>query len=45
MFDVIIDRASHFFEREAGIIVKKMLEAIAYLHSNNIVHRDLKVRT
>jgi serine/threonine protein kinase len=30
-------------EKEACMIIKKLLRAVAYLHKNGIVHRDLKV--
>lgn len=31
-----------YTEREAAAIVGQLLSAVAYLHKNNIIHRDLK---
>ncbi|ODQ65391.1 kinase-like protein [Nadsonia fulvescens var. elongata DSM 6958] len=41
LFDRIISRGS-FFEDDARKIVSSLLSGIAYLHSREIVHRDLK---
>ena len=38
----VISRVGVFKEPEAAIIIKKLLEAVAYWHSKNIVHRDIK---
>jgi len=41
LFDKIVEKGQ-YTEKEASVIVKKMLEAVEYLHSVNIAHRDLK---
>ena len=41
LFDQIINRP-YYSERDAAIIMKQVLSAVAYCHSANIVHRDLK---
>ncbi|XP_056240568.1 MAP kinase-activated protein kinase 2-like isoform X2 [Seriola aureovittata] len=43
LFSHIQDRGNHAFtEREASDIMKSIGEAILFLHSNNIAHRDIK---
>jgi len=41
LFDQIVSRGS-YSERDAASIVKQILEAVHYMHSNGIAHRDLK---
>lgn len=41
LFDKII-AIKHFTERQASEIIKQILSAVYYCHTNNIVHRDLK---
>jgi len=41
LFDHIINRGN-YSEHDAALVVRQIIEAVAYLHSNNIAHRDLK---
>ena len=41
LFDKII-AVKHFTERQAADIIRQIISAVFYCHSNNIVHRDLK---
>jgi len=41
LFDRIVDKG-YYSEKNAIIIVKQILDAVAYLHSKGIAHRDLK---
>lgn len=43
VFDWILDQGN-YTERDASNVIRQVLEAVAYLHSLNIVHRNLKVR-
>lgn len=42
MFDWILDQG-YYSERDTSNVVRQVLEAVAYLHSLQIVHRNLKV--
>ncbi|KAG5837871.1 hypothetical protein ANANG_G00217660 [Anguilla anguilla] len=42
LFDWILDQGS-YTERDAANVVRQVLEAVSYLHSLNIVHRNLKL--
>lgn len=42
VFDWILDQGN-YTERDAANVIRQVLEAVAYLHSLNIVHRNLKV--
>ena len=42
LFDVMVDRRV-IPEQEARGLIRKIIKAVAYLHSENIVHRDIKV--
>lgn len=37
-----IDRQGCLKEREARVLIRSLLDAVAYLHGNDIVHRDIK---
>ena len=49
LFDKIVENLSNevsdtpcFAEDEAARIIRQLLEAVSYMHRNNIVHRDIK---
>ena len=42
LFDRIVERGS-YTEKDASLLVKQILEVVEFLHSLDIVHRDLKV--
>jgi serine/threonine protein kinase len=42
LFDKIVEKGQ-YSEKEASAVVKKIIEAVDYLHSLGIAHRDLKV--
>lgn len=41
LFDELIRRRK-FTEKDCGKIMRQLLEALSYCHSQNIVHKDLK---
>ena len=41
LFHYILER-KHLSESEASAIMKQLLSALVYLHSQNISHRDIK---
>lgn len=44
LFDRIVSqREGHYSEKEAARIMREIVSAVAYMHSRNVMHRDLKV--
>lgn len=41
LFDELL-RRKKFTEKDCGMIIKQLLEALTYCHAENIVHKDLK---
>ena len=41
LFDRIMNKG-HYGEKDAAILISKLLSALVYLHSMNIMHRDIK---
>jgi len=41
LFEQIVSRG-HYSERDAANIIRQILEAVDYMHSNGVAHRDLK---
>ena len=41
LFDEILKRKT-FTEKDAAVVIKQVLSAIAYCHDKNVAHRDLK---
>lgn len=42
LFDRIVER-EQFTEKQSAHVMKQLFQALSYLHSLGIVHRDLKV--
>lgn len=44
LFDRIVEKG-FYTEMDASRLIRQVLDAVNYLHSMGIVHRDLKVQT
>tara|TARA_R110002050_G_scaffold149599_1_gene276279 strand:+ start:1940 stop:2128 length:189 start_codon:yes stop_codon:yes gene_type:complete len=42
LFDKIVERGQ-YSEKDTAHIIRQIVSAVAYLHENDIAHRDLKV--
>jgi calcium/calmodulin-dependent protein kinase I len=42
LFDRIVEKGS-YTEKDASHLIRQILEAVDYMHSQGVVHRDLKV--
>lgn len=42
LFDRIVEKGS-YTEKDASDLIRQILEAVDYMHSQGVVHRDLKV--
>lgn len=42
LFDMIVQRGM-YTEKDASSLIKTVLEAVDYMHTKGVVHRDLKV--
>lgn len=42
LFDILTKREQPFSEKEAAMIMEKVLRALLHCHSQNIIHRDIK---
>lgn len=42
LFDAILNSSGVMGEAKIGHIIKEVLDALAYLHDNRVVHRDVK---
>lgn len=43
MFDRIVEKG-FYTEKDASTLIRQVLDAVNYLHTMGIVHRDLKVK-
>jgi serine/threonine protein kinase len=43
LFDYVVQKGT-LTEEEASRIVRMVTSALVYMHSKNVIHRDLKVR-
>lgn len=43
LFDVLKTSKSYVSERTISHLMEQLLDAVAYLHSKNIIHRDIKI--
>ena len=44
LFDRIVEKGN-YTEKDASVLIKQVLEAVDFMHTQGVVHRDLKVRS
>lgn len=45
LFDRVVDESFDLTERVAILFMRQIVDGLAYIHSQNILHLDMKVNT